>query len=89
MMSREDFESLLEVFINRRLLTADPPQPVHRETPLFESGAINSLRVLDLIAFVEETLKITVPDSTIRLANFRSIHTIAQTFISGDHDGRA
>jgi acyl carrier protein len=50
------------------------------ETPLFELGYLNSLRILDLIAFLEKTLQRRIPDRDVRLASFRSIRAIATTF---------
>ena len=53
---------------------------VGRDTRLFEDGYMNSMRILDLIAVVEKTLGMRVPDRAVRLANFRSIATIVQAF---------
>jgi acyl carrier protein len=50
------------------------------EVHLFEEGVITSLRVLDLIAFVEELTGTRIPDSEVRLANFRSVRAIAAAF---------
>ena len=73
-----EFERLLTRFINGTLLGGKGT--VDRDTRLFEDGYMNSLRILDLIAMVEKTLGRRVPDRAVRLANFRSIATIVQTF---------
>ena len=73
-----EFEQRLERFVNDTLLGGDGR--VDRDTRLFEDGYINSLRILDLIAFIEKTLGRRIPDRAVRLANFRSIAAIAQAF---------
>ncbi|MBA3579528.1 MAG: hypothetical protein H0W42_06015 [Gemmatimonadaceae bacterium] len=65
-------------FINTALL-APARAPVSAETPLFEHGVLDSLRVLDLIAFVEAEIGRSLPDSAIRLDRFRTAEAIAAT----------
>lgn len=76
-----EFERLLVDFINGTLLRR--PGAVDPDTRLFEDGYMNSLRILDLIAMVEKTLGRRVPDRAVRLANFRTIATIASAFHPG------
>jgi acyl carrier protein len=73
-----EFERHLAHFINTTLLGG--AGAVDRDTRLFEDGYMNSLRILDLIAVVEKTLGRRIPDRAVRLANFRTIATIAQAF---------
>jgi acyl carrier protein len=73
-----EFERQLAHFINATLLRGTGT--VDRDTRLFEDGYMNSLRILDLIAVVEKTLGRRIPDRAVRLANFRTIATIAQAF---------
>lgn len=79
-MKREELERRLVEFVNRMQPETDPPIVVDKETALFEEGVINSLRILDLIAFVEENTRTRVPDEAVRLANFRSVRAIAAAF---------
>ncbi|MGH7587115.1 MAG: aminoacyl--tRNA ligase-related protein [Gemmatimonadota bacterium] len=79
-MKREELERRLVEFVNGMQPEADPPIVVDEETALFEEGVINSLRILDLIAFVEENTRTRVPDEAVRLANFRSVRAIAAAF---------
>ena len=79
-MKREELERRLVEFVSRIQPAADPPIVVDQETALFEEGVINSLRILDLIAFVEESTGTRVPDEAVRLANFRSVSAIAAAF---------
>ena len=73
-----EFERQLAHFINGTLLGGSAV--VERDTRLFEDGYMNSLRILDLIAAVEKMLGRRIPDRAVRLANFRTIATIAQAF---------
>jgi acyl carrier protein len=45
--------------------------------PLLESGVIDSLGVLDLVAFIESEFKITVDDEELLPENFQNISRIA------------
>lgn len=86
-MSPARLERHLVRFVNGLLRESDGTDDgaasgieVDEETALFEEGVIDSLRILDLIAFVERATGTAVPDSAVRLANFRSIRAIATAF---------
>lgn len=53
---------------------------IHKTTPLFDKGLIDSLQILDLIAFVESTLGLEIPDREITAGNFRSVQAITTAF---------
>ncbi len=48
------------------------------DTGLFSEGLIDSLSVMDLVAFVEEQLGCPIPPAEITLDNFDSINRIAR-----------
>ena len=73
-------------FINDRLQRPENATEVEPETALFDRGVIDSLQILQLIAFVEEILGIVVPDRQARLRNFRSVRCIAETFCERDNE---
>jgi acyl carrier protein len=58
------------------------------DTPLFESGLINSLRILQLIAWTERAIGRRIQDEEIVMENFGSVARIAQTFAGGGHVDR-
>ncbi|HEX6309451.1 MAG TPA: acyl carrier protein [Longimicrobiales bacterium] len=78
-MTREAFVRETTAWINRRMapagVTIDP------DTPLFEGGLIDSLRVLRLIAWTEKAIGRRIPDEQIRMDNFRDVECIARTFL--------
>lgn len=86
-MNEQVLRDRIVAFINERLLAPDRPG-VSGDTPLFEDGVLDSMRVLDLIAFVEAETARPLPDSLIRLANFRTPHTIAATALDPSGAGK-
>jgi acyl carrier protein len=46
------------------------------EAPLLESGIIDSLGVLDVVGFLEETFEIKIEDDELTPDNFGSIHLL-------------
>ena len=79
----EEFRSALLHFINVRLpeLRELKFQPdVHRSTLLFESGPIDSLGILHLIAFVENATGRKIPTKMVTMQHFRTVDTICETF---------
>jgi acyl carrier protein len=66
-------------FINGELLT-DPTRRAAPDTPLFENGWIDSLKILKLIAYVELMIGRNIPDDEIVMKNFRTAAVIVQHF---------
>lgn len=57
---------------------------VSADTPLFASRLLDSLRVLELIAFTELFIGRAIPDSHIRMDNFQTVARIAAIFLPLD-----
>ena len=51
------------------------------ETALFEEGLINSIKILDLMAFVEKSIGVKIPDKLVVMKHFRSPRAITETFV--------
>ena len=77
---RPAIESLLR-FVNDDLL-ADSKKKVECDTPLFDEGWIDSLKILRLIAFLEVAAGKKIPDALIVMDRFRTIETIAKNFLN-------
>jgi acyl carrier protein len=86
-VTREEFRDRLADYVRTLAAASGAPAP-DDDTPLFESGLLNSMRVLDLIGFLEARLGARVPDPAIRLANFRSIGAMVHAFAPGHADAR-
>jgi acyl carrier protein len=54
---------------------------IFADTPLFASRLLDSLRVLELIAFTEQSIGSAIPDSQIRMDNFQTVSRIASVFL--------
>jgi acyl carrier protein len=74
-----ELEARLLGFVNGHLLP-EGVEPVEATTPLFARGRINSLRLLNLLAFVERTLEREIPEEEIVMDRFQSVRVIAQSF---------
>ena len=57
-----------------------PGAVIGADTPLFE-GLINSIRILELIAWTERAVGHRIPDQMIRMDHFRTLRAVAETFI--------
>jgi len=69
----------LLAYINGELLM-DPVRRAEPDTPLFDDGWIDSLKILKLIAYVELMIGRDIPEEEIVMKNFRTAETIAQHF---------
>ena len=63
--------------------------PFATATPLFADGLIDSIRILEIIAWVEQAIGRQIPDAQIRMDNFFSVERIAEVFLGEDHHGTA
>jgi acyl carrier protein len=68
---------------------APPGVRVDGDTALFASGIVNSIRILELIAYTERAIGRPIPDVQIRLDNFRSVERIASVFLAEADDAAA
>jgi acyl carrier protein len=75
-----ELEQRLLKFTRDKLAPREVAAGITVDTRLFEDRVIDSLKVLELIAFVQSALGRKIPDAQIVLANFRSIATIARVF---------
>ena len=84
MLTATELEQRLLQFTRERLVPSEAADGITVDTRLFEDRVIDSLKVLELIAFVQRSLRRKIPDAQIVLANFRTIATIARVFASDD-----
>lgn len=79
MVDRERFIAELVAWLERRL--APPGMTITPTTVLFEGRLIDSVRILELIAWVERATERQIPDSRIVMDNFRTAERIADVFL--------
>ena len=78
-MKREDFVIRMLAWLNEDV--APSGADVRADTLLFATRLLDSLRVLELIAYTEQAIGDTIPDSQIRMDNFQTVARIASVFI--------
>ncbi|MFL5487583.1 MAG: hypothetical protein ACJ8AJ_03770, partial [Gemmatimonadaceae bacterium] len=83
-LMRAELEQRLLVFVRGKLVAPELDAHVTPQTLLFEKRIIDSLKILELIAFLESATGRKIPDAQVVLANFRSIETMARTFANSD-----
>lgn len=84
MLTAKELEQRLLRFTREKLAEREVADAITVDTRLFEDRVIDSLKVLELIAFLQSALDRKIPDAQVVLANFRTIATIARVFTSGD-----
>jgi acyl carrier protein len=77
--ARARFETAMLSWLNSRF--ASKRIVITADTPLFAKGLIDSLGILELIAWTEVNTGHTVPDERIRMDNFRTVARIARVFV--------
>jgi len=82
--AREALEHELVAWLNQRF-APDGPR-IHAETLLFTSGLLDSLRILELIAWTERAIGREIADRAIRTDNFASAARIAALFATEGPD---
>lgn len=63
-------------FINEEILHGTPTIPLNDQYPLIESGIIDSMGVMTLLAFLEDKFSIQIPGDELIPENFATISTI-------------
>ena len=69
-------ETVINDYISRELVQDPVLLPLADETPLLESGILDSLTLLRLVVFLEERFGITMGDADLLPENFASVNTI-------------
>ena len=82
MSNRAEFIQHMVAWLNQDV--APKGVTVLADTPLFATRLLDSLKVLELIAFTEQAIGRTIPDSHIRMDNFQTVSRIATVFFPVD-----
>lgn len=80
-MTAMELEQRLLAFTRDKLAAREVADTVTVDTRLFEDRVIDSLKVLELIAFTEQAIGRSIPDSHIRMDNFQTVARIATVFV--------
>jgi acyl carrier protein len=69
-------ETVINDYISREFVRDPALLPLADETPLLDSGILDSLSLLRLVVFLEERFGITMGDADLLPENFASVKTI-------------
>ena len=69
-------ETVINDYISRELVPDAALLPLANDTPLLESGILDSLGLLRIVVFVEERFGITMGDEDLLPENFASVDAI-------------
>lgn len=83
-MEQPEIEKRIQEFIAREMLTGQG-NDLDRATPLLEWGILDSLNMLTLTSFLENSFSIRVPAEETRPENFSTVASLAEmvTRLSG------
>jgi len=81
----ETIETQIRKFITERFPSARGGN-LGSQDGLLESGIVDSLGVLDLVSFIEESFAITVTDEELLPENFQTIERLTK-FVEGKRNG--
>lgn len=84
-MVAETAKSKITHFIFEKFPVARKRQ-LGEDTPLLETGIVDSIGILEIVTFIEQSFAVTVSDDDLTPENFGSIASIA-AFIQGKIDG--
>lgn len=79
MTARQGFALRLLAYINDELIGPDAPL-VTPDTDLFAGEVLNSLSLLNVLAFVEDAIGTEIPDEDIVMDSFATVEHIAEAF---------
>ena len=86
--TREEFARTLLAFINgplsARHRASGQPAHVDASTPLFQRGVIDSLGIIDLLAFVEQATGRAIPMRKVDMQFFGTVDRICRSFWPDD-----
>lgn len=69
-------ETVINDYISQEFVRDTVLLPLTNDTPLLESGILDSLSLLQLVVFLEERFGITVGDTDLLPQNFETVNSI-------------
>jgi acyl carrier protein len=78
MSDADSLAAFLESFIRERFLVSDRDQAFRRDVHLWESGYVDSIGVVELIARIEEMFRIKIPEEILFDQDFNNINGMAR-----------
>lgn len=79
-MSRDDIKGSIREFFERDLLKRSQVDHVSDNDNVISSGVVDSLGIVKIISYLENTFSIVIDDTDLVMENFETIESIA-TFV--------
>lgn len=73
-----DQKQTLKDFISQELLDGTNPVPLADDQDLLLSGLVDSLGVVRMINFIEQTMDVVIPPQDVTLENFQTVDNIVR-----------
>jgi acyl carrier protein len=80
-MESHEFKIKLISFIQSICDASRPGVRVTEQTTLFEDRLINSIRIIDIMSFIERELNISIPEEKLSMEFFKTPQVIAHSFV--------
>lgn len=77
-MSEPEFAARIEAFVRETFAVADSDARFARDLDLFEQGYVDSVGLIELLAFIESDLGVEVPDEELASDEFMTIEGMAR-----------
>jgi D-alanine--poly(phosphoribitol) ligase subunit 2 len=74
----QEIADKIELFVRRRFQVPDDDDLFDRDVHLWEEGYVDSTGIVELIAFLEETFSVEVPDDALFDPDFTSVNGLAR-----------
>lgn len=71
-----DRKTALSSYIKNEIMR-NPKANLREDEDLLSAGILDSLAILQLVAFIEESFKIKIPDEDVVFENFQSIDSLS------------
>jgi acyl carrier protein len=81
-MTMNDIEARVRAFLAENFPTDPGAAPLHADTSLFEAGLIDSMGVLTVVTWIEETFGVVVDDDEVVPENIDGIARLSR-YIGG------
>jgi acyl carrier protein len=72
----DEVEKIIRKFLAEQILPEAEVEKLDKDTPLLQTGILNSLTLIHLIDFLEGQFDLTVSPAEFQPENFQTIHTI-------------
>ena len=73
----QNVEEMIRTYIAENILFSDKGYPHSDEVSFLEEGIVDSMGIMELVAFVDESFNVTVEDEELVPDNFDSVSNLA------------